>query len=85
VLSPGEYLRRHVLEVQKAVSSGVRVIGYLYWSITSNREWGLKFAPSNDFGLYHVDLDNDPTLKRQRTRTADDYQQVIHNRGVTKL
>ncbi len=85
VLSPGEYLRRHVLEVQKAVARGVRVIGYIYWSITSNREWGLKFAPSNDFGLYHVDLDSDQALKRQRTSTADDYQQIIQNRGVREF
>ena len=82
LLEPGEYLRRHVLEVQRAVSAGIRVIGYLYWSITSNSEWGLKFAPSNDFGLYHVALDSDPKLERHKTNTADDYQKIIKDRGI---
>jgi beta-glucosidase/6-phospho-beta-glucosidase/beta-galactosidase len=84
-LEPAEYIKRHVLEVQKAVSAGVRVIGYICWSITSNREWGLKFAPSNDFGLYFVDLDDDPKLERKRTSTADTYQQIIHRHGVDNL
>ncbi|MFL5802956.1 MAG: family 1 glycosylhydrolase, partial [Roseiflexaceae bacterium] len=34
------YIRRHVLEVQRAVRDGARVAGYICWSITSNREWG---------------------------------------------
>ena len=71
-----------MLEVQRAVSAGIRVIGYLYWSITSNSEWGLKFAPSNDFGLYHVALDSDPKLERHKTNTADDYQKIIKDRGI---
>jgi len=55
-----DYIRRHVLEVQKAVARGIPVFGYLCWSITSNREWGLAFSPGNDFGLYHIDLDGEP-------------------------
>jgi beta-glucosidase/6-phospho-beta-glucosidase/beta-galactosidase len=82
VLDPGEYIRRHVLEVQRAVQTGSKVIGYLCWSITSNSEWGLKFAPENDFGLYFVDLENDPALERRRTATADAYQTIIRDHGV---
>jgi len=77
-----DYIRRHVLEVQKAVARGIPVFGYLCWSITSNREWGLAFSPGNDFGLYHIDLDGDPALSRTRTSSADLYQRIIGRRGV---
>src|SRR5205807_8256181 len=51
------YLRRHLAQVRRARRAGVPVMGYVCWSITSNREWGLRFQGSNDFGLYHVELD----------------------------
>jgi beta-glucosidase/6-phospho-beta-glucosidase/beta-galactosidase/ABC-type amino acid transport substrate-binding protein len=77
-----DYIRRHVREVQKAVARHIPVFGYLCWSITSNREWGLAFSPGNDFGLYHIDLDGDPQLSRTRTSSADVYQRIIDRRGV---
>jgi beta-glucosidase/6-phospho-beta-glucosidase/beta-galactosidase/ABC-type amino acid transport substrate-binding protein len=76
------YLRRHVREVQRAVADGVNVIGYLCWSLTSNREWGLPFGPGNDFGLYHIDLDGDPDLQRRPTLSAHVYSEIIKARGV---
>ncbi len=72
-----EYLRWHVREVQRAVRAGAPVSGYLCWSITSNREWGLPFGPSNDFGLYHVALDSDPALRRVATPAAEVYRDII--------
>jgi hypothetical protein len=76
------YLRRHVREVQRAVRDGVNVIGYLCWSLTSNREWGLTFGPGNDFGLYHIDLDGDPDLRRRPTLSAHVYKEIIKARGA---
>jgi beta-glucosidase/6-phospho-beta-glucosidase/beta-galactosidase/ABC-type amino acid transport substrate-binding protein len=76
------YLRRHIREVQRAVAGGVNVIGYLCWSLTSNREWGLRFGPGNDFGLYHIDLDDDPDLKRRPTLSAHVYSEIIKARGA---
>lgn len=78
-----EYLRRHLYEVQRARQDGVNVIGYVCWCITSNREWGLKFGPDSDFGLYHIDLDTDPELKRQPTEATDIYRNIIKQSGVT--
>jgi ABC-type amino acid transport substrate-binding protein len=77
-----DYISEHVLEVQRAVAKGRSIAGYICWSITSNREWGLHFAPGNDFGLYHVELDDDPELKRVSTDAADRYEQIIRARGV---
>jgi ABC-type amino acid transport substrate-binding protein len=77
-----QYLREHLRQVQRAVGEGMKVIGYLYWSITSNREWGAKFNGASDFGLYHVELDSDPELKRAATKAADTYKQIITQRDV---
>ncbi len=74
------YIREHVKEVQRAVHDGIRVDGYICWSITSNREWDCEFSEASDFGLYHIDLDHDPSLTRKGpTPAADVYQQIIRN------
>jgi beta-glucosidase/6-phospho-beta-glucosidase/beta-galactosidase len=72
-----EYLRTHIREALRAHDEGVPLVGYLCWTITSNREWGLPFGPSSDFGLYHVDLDGDPALERVATRAAAAYRELI--------
>ena len=76
------YIRRHIQEVQRARRDGVNVMAYICWSITSNREWGLKFDKSSDFGLYHVDLDTDPDLKRTPTEAAEAYREIVRQRGT---
>jgi beta-glucosidase/6-phospho-beta-glucosidase/beta-galactosidase/ABC-type amino acid transport substrate-binding protein len=72
-----EYLRQHIREVQRARSQGMNVKGYICWSITSNREWGLKFGKGSDFGLFHIDLDKDPALIRQATPAVKTYRDLI--------
>ncbi|VVB71975.1 Beta-galactosidase [uncultured archaeon] len=74
------YLCEHIKQIQKAVTRGINVQGYVCWSITSNREWDCIFGKGSDFGLFHIDLDYDPSLRRQRTASADAYQQIIQNR-----
>lgn len=76
------YIRRHIREVQRACRDGVKVAGYICWSITSNREWGLKFERSSDFGLYHIDLDTDAELKRVPTEAVAAYREIIARRGA---
>jgi beta-glucosidase/6-phospho-beta-glucosidase/beta-galactosidase len=76
-ISRVEYLQAHIREVTRARAAGIPVAGYIYWSITSNREWGLPFGPASDFGLYHIELDTDPDLKRVRTPSAELYQKII--------
>jgi len=77
-----DYIERHVREVQRAVAAGVPVSAYLYWSITTNREWGLPLDEDSDFGLYHIDLDTDEDLKRTPTPAAEAYRRIIAQRGV---
>ena len=76
-VSRAVYLEQHVKVVEKAIADGVDVAAYICWSITSNREWGLPFGPGTDFGLYHVDLDNDAELRRQPTPAAETYRRLI--------
>jgi beta-glucosidase/6-phospho-beta-glucosidase/beta-galactosidase len=77
-----DYLQRHLAEVRRALQDGVNIVGYLCWAITSNREWGLPFGPASDFGLYHIELDTDPTLTRQPTPAAEMYQSIIRASGL---
>jgi beta-glucosidase/6-phospho-beta-glucosidase/beta-galactosidase len=78
----GSYIRRHVRQVQRARARKIPVNGYLCWSITSNREWGLPFTPHSDFGLYHVALDDDPHLMRVPTVAGEIYKGIIAARGA---
>jgi hypothetical protein len=72
-----KYLDAHLREVLQAYREGIPIEAYLCWSITSNREWGLPFDDNSDFGLYHIDLDRDPDLKRVPTDAAARYAQII--------
>jgi hypothetical protein len=76
------YLRDHIAQLQHARRDGVKVIGYLAWSLTTNREWGLPSGPASDFGLYHIDLDGDPNLTRQATPAATAYAALIRRGGA---
>src|SRR5581483_5846374 len=75
--SRAKYLEAHSREVQRARERGIPVEAYLCWSITSNREWGLHFDDNSDFGLFHMDLDNDPDLKRNPTESSQSYARLI--------
>jgi beta-glucosidase/6-phospho-beta-glucosidase/beta-galactosidase len=79
-----DYFTEHVREVTDAKKAGLPIVAYLAWSITSNREWGLPFNDNSDFGLYHIDLDTDPDLKRVPTASAQRYAEIIaSHKGTT--
>jgi beta-glucosidase len=73
------HLLDHIYWLQRAAADGISVIGYNYWSITDNYEWG-TYQPR--FGLYTVDVLNDPTLTRTATDAVATYKQIIANNGV---
>jgi beta-glucosidase/6-phospho-beta-glucosidase/beta-galactosidase/ABC-type amino acid transport substrate-binding protein len=78
----GEYLIKHLSEVQRALADGMPIEAYLCWSITSNREWGLPFDQNSDFGLYYIDLDHDQSLTRVMTSAAKTYAWIIAGRSA---
>ncbi len=79
----GAQLAAHIQAVQRAIAEGIDVRAYCVWSITSNREWGLPQEAASDFGLYYVDLDHDPELRRQPTSSVEAYRRLIakYNNG----
>jgi beta-glucosidase len=74
-----DHLRDHIYWVQRAKADGMNVIGYNYWSLTDNYEWG-SYRPR--FGLYTVDALTDPALTRRPTDAVAAYRQLIANHGV---
>jgi beta-glucosidase len=74
-----EHLKSHVYWMQKAMSEGVKVIGYFYWSLTDNFEWG---DYNERFGLYTVNALSDLTLERIPTEAVHTYKDIIANRGL---
>ncbi|WP_158887570.1 glycoside hydrolase family 1 protein [Amycolatopsis anabasis] len=74
-----DHLRDHVYWLRRARDEGVNVLGYNYWSLTDNYEWG-SYRPR--FGLYTVDVATDPALTRRPTDAVDAYRRVIADGGV---
>ena len=74
-----DLMRDTLYWVQRARADGVPVIGYLYWSLTDNYEWG-TYRPR--FGLYRVDVATDPKLVRHPTAAVPVYRRLIARRGV---
>ncbi|NLY90028.1 MAG: family 1 glycosylhydrolase, partial [Firmicutes bacterium] len=48
-----EYLQEHLAQVRRAKAEGVKVQGYLVWSLLDNFEWAYGY--SKRFGLVYVD------------------------------
>jgi beta-glucosidase len=48
-----EYIYEHLKRIHQAIEKGVKVSGYLYWSLLDNFEWDKGFAPR--FGIIEVD------------------------------
>jgi beta-glucosidase len=75
----GDALLDTVYWLQRAKADGMNLMGYNYWSLTDNYEWG---SYKHRFGLYTVDVLNDPTLARVPTDAVEVYKQVIIDQGV---
>jgi beta-glucosidase len=63
------FLKRYLYAITKAIEDGIPVLGYFYWSLMDNYEWGVY---SKCYGLYKVDrsLDNNGQPKLTRTLRA---------------
>ncbi|MFD6394168.1 family 1 glycosylhydrolase [Nocardia sp. NPDC060259] len=74
-----DHLRDTIYWIQRAKADGIDVIGYNYWSLTDNYEWG-SYAPR--FGLYTVDVKTDPSLTRRPTSAVPAYRNIAALGGV---
>lgn len=78
-----EYLKAHLLELQKALTDGVEVIGYCAWSYTDLLSWlnGYK----KRYGFVYIDRDehNEKQLARIKKDSFYWYQEVIQTNGAS--
>lgn len=72
-------LVNHLYYLHQAIAHGVPVMGYMYWSLTDNYEWG-DWTPR--FGLYSVDGLNDPSLTRVPTAAVAVYRQIATSNSL---
>jgi beta-glucosidase len=76
--TPSRYMVAHVRAMERAMEAGVPVIGYLWWTLTDNYEWGTF---DSRFGLYRVDC-HAGDYSRIATPAVDTYRRIIGARGV---
>ncbi|XP_074582368.1 beta-glucosidase-like SFR2, chloroplastic [Curcuma longa] len=74
------YLLEHLLAVYAAMLTGVRVLGYLFWTTSDNWEWADGYGPK--FGLVAVDRANN--LARIPRPSYYLFKKVAETRQVTK-
>lgn len=75
----GDFIKDTIFWIQRAIADGYPVIGYNAWSITDNYEWGDYSAR---FGLYRVDILDDPALTRTPTSGVQAYRELVDGHGV---
>ena len=73
-------LVEYLLHMGRAIDRGVRVIGYLHWSLLDNFEWADGRCPR--FGLYGIDYER-PELPRRRRRSADLFARIARANAIT--
>lgn len=68
------FIREHLIWIHKAITEGVDVRGYFYWSLLDNFEWDKGFWPC--FGLVAI---NFQTLERTIRPSAWKYAEICKN------
>lgn len=68
----GEFIKKYLYAVSKAIKDGYDVRGFHYWSLMDNFEWDLGY--DERFGLYEVDFQ---TQKRTLREGSKEYQRII--------
>ena len=66
-----KFIKEHLFWIHKAISEGVDVRGYFYWSLLDNFEWDKGFWPK--FGLVEIDYE---TLERKIRPSAWAYAKI---------
>ncbi len=72
-----DFLRRHLIAMQKAIKAGAPVRAYFLWSFYDNFEWG--FGYSSRFGIVYVDFATQQRIVKESGRW---YSGVIAENAV---
>ena len=76
-----EYLEKHLLEMKKAISDGVEMIGYCAWSFTDLLSWLNGYKKRYGFVYVNRDEHSEKDLKRLKKESFYWYQHVIQQNG----
>jgi beta-glucosidase len=76
------YLVQHLKQVARAMREGVKVLGYVHWTLMDNFEWSAGYAPH--FGLYSVDRAPGGNLRRDPKPTVEVFRKIAELNGITK-
>ena len=71
----GWFIREAIKNLERAISEGIDVRGYFYWSLLDNFEWDKGFWPR--FGLVEIDYKN--ALERKIRPSAWEYKKIIEH------
>lgn len=71
-----EFIYEHLKNIHLAMTSGVKVLGYIYWSLIDNFEWDRGRSPR--FGLIEVDYHN---FKRRVRESAKKFS-IVCKTGI---
>jgi beta-glucosidase len=72
-----KFIKDHLYWIHKAISDGVNVRGYIYWSLLDNFEWSQGFYPR--FGLVEV---NYQTMERKIRPSAFEYARISKDNAL---
>lgn len=74
----GKYIKDLTYWVHRAISAGVPVKGFMYWSLTDNFEWAKGYEQR--FGLIEIDYD---TKERKIRDSALEYKKICESNSLT--
>ena len=72
-----DFIKDHLFYIHQAISEGVDVRGYFYWSLLDNFEWAEGWWPK--FGLYKVDR---KTFERTARPSAKIYAEICKTNSI---
>lgn len=71
------FIKEHLLAVNRAITEGAEVNGYFYWTLLDNLELAEGYGPK--FGLVEVDF---KTLERKVKKSALSYAEICKNNFI---
>jgi beta-glucosidase len=74
-----DYIARHIAAVSEAIQQGVRMDGYMVWSLMDNFEWASGYEKR--FGIVHVDY---ATQKRTLKDSALWYRGFLQHQSAIR-
>ena len=77
-----DYLRRHIQEIQRAITDGVDVLGYCTWSFTDLLSWLNGYQKRYGFVYVNRDDESEKDLRRIKKKSFYWYQRVIATNGA---